>query len=89
MQDPKDTKETLVKAAQVGLQICSELVSSYPKKADLIGKYRILIQGLTKNKDLKTHLVNGILSPAKFVKMKEMELASDDFIKQLKEKEAY
>jgi hypothetical protein len=48
----------------------------------------VLIQGLTKNKELKTHLVNGILSPAKFVKMKEMELASQDFIKQVMEKEA-
>ena len=77
-----------MKAAEVGIQICSELVSSFPKKADLVGKYRVLIQRLTKNKELKTHLVNGILSPAKFIKMKEMELASQDFIKQVMEKEA-
>jgi DNA-directed RNA polymerase subunit M/transcription elongation factor TFIIS len=54
-----------------------------------MSKYRTLILGLTKNKELKGTLVSGILSPAKFVRMKEIELASDDFVKELKEKEAH
>ena len=55
-----------------------------------MARYRTLILGLTKsNPQLRLLLIDGTIIPAKFAKMTDIELASDEFVKELKEKEAY
>ena len=48
-----------------------------------MSKYRVLIQGLTGNKDLKGLVLSGALGPATFVRMKEIELASAEVMKSI------
>jgi hypothetical protein len=76
-------------AAQVGLEIAQELLKIDKQKAAVMSRYRTLILGLTKNKELKNLLVKRQLVASKFVRMSEMELASDEISKEFKEREAF